>query len=144
MTFFTADNVWYRSRQPEQYSQRLLDTVEQYPFLLDVLAGLEAEDEPDWNGLPEGQMDAHALACDQIEISPVLKEVDNITAITFEDALTEPENVSYYSLYGLLGQSQEDEKFWGIIHDSQSLAECEMRALLYLHMISKALQPPAA
>ena len=128
-------DVAYYSSHAAQYLQNLLKTVEALPFLEQVIDELSADASVGWNcqtGAVLGDDHIHAI---ELEIAPMHDYGDFVEAFTFEDSVSEPERVHAFALYSRIAESAE---FAGVqaLHDADTLAECELMALLALRKIN--------
>lgn len=128
-------DVAYYSSHAAQYLQNLLKTVEALPFLQQVIDELSADASVGWNcqtGAVLADDHIHAI---ELEIAPMHDYGDFVEAFTFEDSVSEPERVHAFSLYSRIAESAE---FAGVqaLHDADTLAECELMALLALRKIN--------
>ena len=128
-------DVAYYSSHAAQYLQNLLKTVEALPFLQQVIDELSADASVGWNcqtGAVLADDHIHAI---ELEIAPMHDYGDFVEAFTFEDSVSEPERVHALSLYSRIAESAE---FAGVqaLHDADTLAECELMALLALRKIN--------
>lgn len=137
-------DVAYYSNHAAQYLQNLLNTVDALPFLQQMIDELSADPAVGWNcqtGWVLGGDNVHAI---ELEIAPIHDYGDYIEALTFEDSTSEPDEVHAFSLYSRIAESSN---FVGAqaLHDADSLAECELMALVALRKINhlKAGKPSA-
>ena len=79
------------------------------------------------------------MQCIGVEIVPVKDFGECMESITFEDAAEAPYSVAAYSLYTRL-QVSPDFAEASLLHDADSLAECEFMALLALRCVNRLTQ----
>ena len=137
-------NVAYYSNHAAQYLQNLLKTVEALPFLQEVIDELSADPTVGWNCQTNSVLGDDHIHSIELEIAPINDDGEYVETFTLEDSITEPERVHAFSLYSRIAESAE---FAGVqaLHDADTLAECELMALVALRKINhlKAGQPSA-
>ncbi|KQN57267.1 hypothetical protein ASE99_23005 [Serratia sp. Leaf51] len=137
-------DVAYYSNHAAQYLQNLLKTVEALPFLQEVIDELSADPTVGWNCQTNSVLGDDHIHSIELEIAPIYDDGEYVETFTLEDSITEPERVHAFSLYSRIAESAE---FAGVqaLHDADTLAECELMALVALRKINhlKAGQPSA-
>ena len=137
-------DVAYYSNHAAQYLQNLLKTVEALPFLQEVIDELSADPTVGWNCQTNSVLGDDHIYSIELEIAPIYDDGEYVETFTLEDSITEPERVHAFSLYSRIAESAE---FAGVqaLHDADTLAECELMALVALRKINhlKAGQPSA-
>ena len=128
-------DVAYYSNHAAQYLQNLLKTVEKLPFLQEVIDDLAADPAVDWNCQTGGALGNDHIHAIELEIAPIYDDGEYVETFTFEDSVSEPDRVHAFSLYSRVAESSD---FAGVqpLHDAESLAECEMMALLAVRRIN--------
>jgi hypothetical protein len=138
-------DVAYYSNQAAQYLQNLLKTVEALPFLQDVIDELSADPTVGWNCQTNAVLGDDHIHAIELEIAPIYDYGEYVESFTLEESITEPERVHAFSLYSRIDETTE---FAGVqaLHDADTLAECELMALVALREINhlKAGRPLAA
>ena len=128
-------DVAYYSNHAEQYLQNLLKTVEELPFLQEVIDDLAADPAVDWNCQTGGVLGSDHIHAIELEIAPIYDDGEYVETFTFEDSVSEPDRVHAFSLYSRIADSAD---FAGTqaLHDAETLAECELMTLLALRKIN--------
>ena len=121
------------------YFNALTEAVADHPYLDALLDELAGQKDFSWNGQPKGQFHAENVQCIGVEIAPVEDFGEFMESITFEDAAEAPHSVAAYSLYARL-QVSPDFAEASLLHDADSLAECEFMALLALRCVNRLTQ----
>ncbi|ADW76634.1 hypothetical protein Rahaq_5060 (plasmid) [Rahnella aceris] len=129
-------DVAYYSNHAAQYLQNLLKTVEKLPFLQEVIDDLAADTTVNWNCQTGGALGNDHIHAIELEIAPIYDDGEYVETFTFEDSVSEPDRVHAFSLYSRVAESSD---FAGVqpLHDAESLAECEMMALLAVRRINE-------
>ncbi|CAI2537537.1 hypothetical protein [Serratia ficaria] len=112
------------------------------PFLNELFEDMATE-ATSWNGMTDGILSSRMKHCVKIEISPVVDYGDCMEAVSFEDSILNPEETAAYSLYTRIKES-DGNYYAELLHDADSLAEAEFRALLAIHCISNMKMRRAA
>lgn len=128
-------DVAYYSNHAAQYLQNLLKTVEALPFLQEVIDELSADPTVGWNCQTNSVLGDDHIYSIELEIAPIYDDGEYVETFTLEESITEPERVHAFSLYSRVAESSD---FAGVqpLHDAESLAECEMMALLAVRRIN--------
>ncbi|WP_231576066.1 hypothetical protein [Rahnella sp. WP5] len=128
-------DVAYYSNHAAQYLQNLLKTAEELPFLQEVIDDLAADPAVGWNCQTGGVLGNDHIHAIELEIAPIYDDGEYVETFTLEDSVSEPDRVYAFSLYSRVAESSD---FAGVqpLHDAESLAECEMMALLAVRRIN--------
>jgi len=138
-TPLTLTALSHYSVRHSAYFESLAQAVADHLYLdalLDELAGQEGFS---WNGQPNGQFQEENGLCIGLEIAPVEDLGECMESVTFEDAVKAPHSVVAYSLYARL-QVSPDFAEASLLYDADSLAECELMALLALRQVNRLIQ----
>lgn len=128
-------DVAYYSNHAAHYLQNLLKTVEALPFLQEVIDELSADPTVGWNCQTNSVLGDDHIHSIELEIAPIYDDGEYVETLTLEESIKEPERVHAFSLYSRVAESAD---FAGVqaLHDAESLAECEMMALLAVRRIN--------
>ena len=129
-----VNDISYNSSS-DSFHENLINLLIKLPFINCVINELLTDNSVNWNCQPGGGLSNDNVDAIKLEITTLENCGEFVETLSFDEGINEPAKILNYSLYCWI--EKKGAGAWAEpLHDADSLAECELMALLALHSIN--------